>query len=50
VAVHSRVRRNANDLGMAVVNIFRFQGERIIELWDLGQPVPKESSNERGMF
>ena len=29
---------------------FRFQGDRIVELWDLGQPVPEKSPNENGMF
>jgi hypothetical protein len=28
---------------------FRFEGERIVELWD-GQPVPEESVNQNGMF
>jgi predicted SnoaL-like aldol condensation-catalyzing enzyme len=50
VAVHSRVRQDPDDLGMALVHIFRFRGERIIELWDVAQPVTKESQNERGMF
>src|SRR5688572_5419738 len=50
VAVHSRVRQKPGDLGAAVVHLFRFQGEHIIELWDLGQPVPEKSPNENGMF
>ena len=50
VAVHSRVRQNPGDVGAAVVHIFRFQGDRIIELWDMGQPVPENSPNENGMF
>jgi len=32
------------------VHIFRFEGERIAELWDLGQPVPDGSPNEDGML
>jgi predicted SnoaL-like aldol condensation-catalyzing enzyme len=50
VAVHSRVRPKPGDLGVAVVHIFKFQGNRIVELWDLGQPVPENSPNENGMF
>jgi uncharacterized protein YndB with AHSA1/START domain len=50
VAVHSRVRQNSSDRGGAVVHIFRFAGERIVELWDVGQAVPEESPNEHGMF
>lgn len=50
VAVFSRVRQSPEDIGGAVVHIFRFEGERIVELWDVGQAVPKESVNENGMF
>jgi predicted SnoaL-like aldol condensation-catalyzing enzyme len=50
VAVHSHVRQNPDDLGGAVVHLFRFENGRIVELWDLGQPVPGESPNQYGMF
>lgn len=50
VAVHSRVRQTPGDPGGAVVHIFRFQGNLIVELWDVGQAVPENSPNEHGMF
>ena len=50
VAVHSHIRQQPGDRGAAVVHIFRFQGDRIAELWDVGQPVPESSPNELGMF
>ncbi len=50
VAVHSYVRQKPDDLGAAVVHIFRFENGRIVELWDLGQPLPEESPNQHGMF
>jgi len=50
VAVHSHVRMKAQDRGIAVVHIFRFEGGRIAELWDLGQPIPEDSPNENGPF
>lgn len=50
VAVHSHVQQNSTDSGVAVVHIFRFESDKIIELWDLGQPIPKKSINENGMF
>jgi predicted SnoaL-like aldol condensation-catalyzing enzyme len=50
VAVHSRVKQNAADRGAALVHIFRFQGDRVAELWDIAQPVPEHSPNEHGMF
>jgi len=50
VAVFSHVRQKPGDLGVAVVHIFRFEGDLISELWDVGQPVPENSPNENGMF
>jgi predicted SnoaL-like aldol condensation-catalyzing enzyme len=50
VAVHSHVRQHASDRGAALVHLFRFEGDRIAELWDVGQPVPEESVNVNGMF
>jgi predicted SnoaL-like aldol condensation-catalyzing enzyme len=50
VVVHSHVRHKPGDLGAAVVHIFRFEKGRIVELWDLGQPVPDKSPNQYGMF
>ena len=50
VAVHSHVRQNPNDRGGSVVHIFRFENGRIVELWDVGQPVPEQSPNQHGMF
>src|SRR5918994_5970210 len=37
VAVHSHVRQNPDDRGGVVVHIFRFEGDRVVELWDVGQ-------------
>ena len=50
VAVFSHVRQNPQDRGGAVVHIFRFERDRIVELWDVGQDVPEQSVNENGMF
>ena len=50
VVIHSHVRQNPADRGAAVVHIFRFENGKIVELWDLGQPVPEKSLNENGMF
>lgn len=50
VAVHSHVKQNSEDVGGAVVHIFRFQDNQIVELWDIGQPIPEESPNKNGMF
>ena len=50
VAVFSHVAQQPGDPGAAVVHIMRFEGSRIVELWDVGQPVPPQSANEHGMF
>ena len=50
VAVHSRVKITPNDQDIAVIHIFCFEQNRIIELWDFGQAVPTEMVNENGMF
>jgi len=50
VVVHSHVRQDPNAPGAAVVHLFRFDGDRIAELWDVGQPVPAENVNADSMF
>jgi predicted SnoaL-like aldol condensation-catalyzing enzyme len=50
VAVHSRVKLKPGDLGAALAHIFRFQDGKVVELWDIGQPVPQDSPNQYGMF
>jgi predicted SnoaL-like aldol condensation-catalyzing enzyme len=50
VVIYSHVKQNPDDLGGAVVHIFRFQNDLIIELWDVGQSIPENSPNENGVF
>lgn len=50
VMVHSHIQQNREDLGAAVVHMFKFHEGKIIEMWDVGQPVPEDSPNENGMF
>lgn len=50
VSVLSHVRHTPDERGFAVVHIFRFDGDRIAELWDLAQEVPEQSPNANGMF
>jgi predicted SnoaL-like aldol condensation-catalyzing enzyme len=50
VVVHSHIMQTTGAPGVAVVHIFRFEKGRILELWDLGQPVPENSPNQYGMF
>ena len=48
VITHSHVVKS--DMEIAVIHIFRFKGDKIAELWDLGQVIEKESPNENGLF
>jgi predicted SnoaL-like aldol condensation-catalyzing enzyme len=48
VITHSLVVKQ--NMEIAVVHIFRFSGDKIVELWDLGQPIEKNSPNENGLF
>ena len=50
VAVHSRVQHAPDKPPIAVVHIFRFEGEQIAEWWDVGMEVPKDSPNKNGAF
>lgn len=50
VAVHARVRHQPDEPGWSVIHIFRFEDDRIVELWDVGQEVMEKSPNEIGMF
>ena len=50
VVTHSHVRQKPEDLGAAVVHIFRFENGKIVELWDLGQSIQDTSVNKNGMF
>jgi predicted SnoaL-like aldol condensation-catalyzing enzyme len=43
-------RQDQEAPSVAVVHIFRFEQDRIVELWDLGQPISDDSPNENGMF
>jgi predicted SnoaL-like aldol condensation-catalyzing enzyme len=50
VVLHYNLTFSPDDLGQAVVDIFRVEDGRIVEHWDVMQPVPAESANSNGMF
>jgi predicted SnoaL-like aldol condensation-catalyzing enzyme len=50
VAVHSELIQEPGGRAFAVVHLFRFHQERIVELWDCAQPVPENTPNGDGMF
>lgn len=50
VVTYSRLCLQASMPEMAVVHIFRFANEKIIELWDIVQAAPEDGVNEQGFF
>ena len=50
VAVHSRVSHGTDQPDISVVHMFRFEGDQVAELWDVGMEAPKDSPNKNGLF
>jgi len=50
VAVYSKVTISPGEPGIALVHFFRFQDDKIVELWDLAQAPLNEIINENGLF
>ena len=50
VAVHSHGRFAPGDRGIAVVDMLRVAGCKVMEHWDVVQSVPEKSANGIGMF
>lgn len=50
VVVHSHGVFGPGDRGIAVADILRVEGCKVMEHWDVVQPVPEKSANSNGMF
>jgi predicted SnoaL-like aldol condensation-catalyzing enzyme len=50
VAVHSHVVLKPKEKEVAVVHLFRFQGDKIVEMWDCGQLLSHGVINTDGPF
>lgn len=50
VAVHARLRLKPGDPWLALIHIYRFEGDLIIEEWESSFQVPEDSPNVNGPF
>jgi predicted SnoaL-like aldol condensation-catalyzing enzyme len=50
VMVHAHSIREPGERGSAIVDIFRLEGGKIVEHWDVIQPVPETANNANTMF
>ena len=50
VAIHAHVTFAPEDPGMAAFDLFRVKDGKVVEHWDVLQPVPEQSANGNSMF
>ena len=50
VVLHVHSVPEPGALGSAIVDIFRLENGKIVEHWDVMQPVPEKSANDNTMF
>jgi predicted SnoaL-like aldol condensation-catalyzing enzyme len=50
VATHSLLKTSPEDRGTAAADFFRLEDGKIVEHWDVLQPVPESAANDHPMF
>ena len=50
VILHVHAVREPGSAGSAIVDIFKLEGGKIVEHWDVNQPIPEKMAHANGMF
>jgi predicted SnoaL-like aldol condensation-catalyzing enzyme len=50
VILHVHGTREPGERGVAIIDIFRLESGKIVEHWDVIQPIPEKAANDNGMF
>jgi predicted SnoaL-like aldol condensation-catalyzing enzyme len=50
VIVHVHAVREPGTLGNAIIDFFKLEYGKVVEHWDVIQPIPEKAANSNGMF